>query len=925
MNSSDLWLRLRALFHRKRADHDLKDELDFHIQMLTRKNQSRGVDSDEARRQAWLRFGGLSRVEEECRDERRVRLIENVVQDLRLAIRRMSRDRGLTAVALISLALGIGANAAIFTLMNAVFLRSLPVRNPAGLLLLGDARSQGFSASIHDSVSAYSWDLYKHLRDADILESLAAFQSADNTVFSIRRPGWTSSSLAVVKPVSGNYFGVLGVDAAMGRTIATSDDLESATPTAVVSYRYWMERLDGSSGVVGSTISINGSPFSIIGVAAKGFFGDTLQPNPPSLWVPVSSIRRISPEAGSALDMPDMHWLYLIGRLKPGVSSVQARERLTAALQNWALSREGSNPSPEDLQRIKGTYIEFTPGGGGISHMRRDYSQTLWLLLGISLAVLTITCVNLANLLLARGTGRRIEDAVRHALGASRGRLIQQSMTESLTLAIAGGALGLMVGSEGVTLLLTLLFGTAHDIPIPTTPDIRVLAFTFVLSCAAAIFFGLLPALRVNAEIAPEIRRGSPGISGSALSLRRFGIGKTLIVLQVALALVVLAGAGSFARSLENLSHQSFGYNREHALIVRVDPIVAGYKYEQLGALYERLLSRLNAIAGVKSASLSTYSPFNGCCWSFSIAVEGLDPKENDDASAMLNRVSPRYFESIGTRVLQGRVFNERDTPGSQPVAVVNEVFVRHYIPGGNPIGKHFGIGNESTRNDIEIIGVVENAKYTQPRDDSRPMAFLPLLQLKAGAGAMRTGQYGSNFISAIELRSANDPAAIAHDVRQVLTEIDPGLLVINVTTLSDDVLRSLSRETVIAILAVFFGVLALVLACVGLYGLMAYIVQRRTGEIGIRIALGADRGQVIEMVLREALAQAITGVFIGIPVAFVTLHLVANQLFGVNPMDVRDSAIAALALVLCITVAAFIPAYRASRVDPLVALRHNA
>jgi len=846
MNSSDLWLRLRALFHRKRADHDLKDELDFHIQMLTRKNQSRGVESDEARRQAWLRFGGLSRFEEECRDERRVRLIENVVQDLRLAIRRMSRDRGLTAVALISLALGIGANAAIFTLMNAVFLRSLPVRNPAGLLLLGDARSQAFSACIHESVCSYWWDLYKPLRDADILESLAAFQSADNTVFSIRRPGWTSSSLAVVKPVSGNYFGVLGVDAAMGRTIATSDDLESATPTAVVSYRYWMERLDGSSGVVGSTISINGSPFSIIGVAAKGFFGDTLQPNPPSLWVPVSSIRRISPEAGSPLDMPDMHWLYLIGRLKPGVSSVQARERLTAALQNWALSREGSNPSPEDLQRIKGTYIEFTPGGGGISHMRRDYSQTLWLLLGISLAVLTITCVNLANLLLARGTGRRIEDAVRHALGASRGRLIQQSMTESLTLAIAGGALGLMVGSEGVTLLLTLLFGTAHDIPIPTTPDIRVLAFTFVLSCAAAIFFGLLPALRINAEIAPEIRRGSPGISGSALSLRRFGIGKTLIVLQVALALVVLAGAGSFARSLENLSHQSFGYNREHALIVRVDPIVAGYKYEQLGALYERLLSRLNAIAGVKSASLSTYSPFNGCCWSFSIAVEGLDPKENDDASAMLNRVSPRYFESIGTRVLQGRVFNERDTPGSQPVAVVNEVFVRHYFPGGNPIGKYFGIGNESTRNDIEIIGVVENAKYTQPRDDSRPMAFLPLLQLKAGAGAMRTGQYGSNFISAIELRSANDPAAIAHDVRQVLTEIDPGLLVINVTTLSDDVLRSLSRETVIAILAVFFGVLAFVLVCVCLYGLMAYIVQRRTGEIGIRFALGSDRGQVI-------------------------------------------------------------------------------
>jgi predicted permease len=291
----------------------------------------------------------------------------------------------------------------------------------------------------------------------------------------------------------------------------------------------------------------------------------------------------------------------------------------------------------------------------------------------------------------------------------------------------------------------------------------------------------------------------------------------------------------------------------------------------------------------------------------------------------MLNRVSPRYFESIGTQLMRGRAFSEHDTPGAQPVAVVNEAFVRQYIRDGNPIGKHFGIGGESTRNDLEIIGVVENAKYTDPRDDSRPMAFLPLLQLKAGPSAIRNNQYGSNFIETIELRSANDPTAIERDVRRVLAEIDPNLLVINVSTLSDDVQRSLSQETVVAILAGFFGALALVLACVGLYGLMAYVVQRRTGEIGIRIALGASSGQVIGMILSEAWAQAIAGIFIGIPLAFVTLRLVASRLFGVDPMDVQDSAIAALVLLLCITVAAFLPAYRASRVDPLVALRLNA
>ena len=397
-----------------------------------------------------------------------------------------------------------------------------------------------------------------------------------------------------------------------------------------------------------------------------------------------------------------------------------------------------------------------------------------------------------------------------------------------------------------------------------------------------------------------------------------------MIVVEVALALVVLAGAGSFARSLDNLSGQRFGFDREHVLIVDVDPVVAGYKYDRLAPLYGKIFSRLNAIPGVTSASLSFYSPFKGCCWSFSIAAEGFTPLEDEGASAMLNRVSPRYFETVSTRVLQGRTFDEHDTPASQAVAVVNEAFVRRYIPDGKPIGKHFGIGAESTRGDLEIVGVVDNAKYSSPREESRPMAFLPLLQLKAGPSSMNNGQYGSNFINAIEVRSSGNPTTVASEVRRILGEIDPGLVVFNMNTLSDNVLQALRQEYVIARLAMFFGLLALVLACVGLYGLMAYMIQRRTSEIGIRLALGADRGNVIGMVIRDALAQGIFGVLIGIPAAFIAIRLVASQLFGVGPTDLKDSVIAAAVLLLCIAIAAFVPAYRASRVDPVIALRHE-
>ncbi len=710
---------------------------------------------------------------------------------------------------------------------------------------------------------------------------------------------------------------MLGVNTALGRPISPSDDTPSAPPVAVVSFRYWKDKLRGDPSVIGSNISVGQTSFTVIGIAPREFYGETLRPDPPALWLPLSADVALNRER-ALLDKPDEHWLYLIGRLAPGVSRGQAQARLTAVLHNWLLAREGPAISAAERAQIARTYIELTPGGSGIVHMQREYSLTLRLLLGISIAVLLITCANIANLLLARGAARSSDTSLRLALGARRGRLIRQSLTESLTLALAGGALGVLAASAGTKVLITLFFRGADYVPIQTSPDLRVLVFTFAVSCGAAIVFGWLPAMRMTSNVAPVMKGASPGIKGSRLHRRSFGLGPALIVAEVALSMIVLAAAGAFARSLTNLSTQQFGFNRDGVLVLNIDTAHVGYDHSRLGPLYTRIYSRLNSLPGVKSASLSYYSPFNDCCWGFSAAVQGYTPKADDEVHARLNRVSPGYFQTIGTKILLGRTFDEHDVPGSKPVAVVNEEFVRRYLPHDNPIGRRFGIGGARHAGDLEIVGVVGNAKYDSPRDDPMPMAFLPLLNGRAGDSDE------SEFVNVIEVRSTGRPQTIAAEVRHALTEIDPALPILRVSSLSDDINLMLNQENVVASLAIFFGLVALVLSCLGVYGLMAYSVQRRTSEIGIRIALGARRASVTAMITREALLQGLTGVLIGIPAAFGALQLIANQLYGVSPDDPRYSSAAALVLLLCIAIAAYLPALRASRVDPLMALRYE-
>ena len=906
-------------FWKHHRDEDLERELRSDFELEAAELEKNGLSAEDARYAARRAFGNAALVKEDVRRQWSGVWLEDFVKDARYTWRDLRKAPVFAVTAIGTLALGIGANTAIFTVINAVLLKSLPVANPQDLVILGPAQASGNGKGIprDGSVSLFSYDLYKHLEGTHVFAGLCAVQSTTQTDVSIRRPEWAQSERGQATLVSGNYFDVLGVKAAVGRVIGSADDSSSAAQAAVVSFRFWKGRLGGDPSVIGSNIYVGGTSFIIIGVAPPEFYGETLRPNPPELWVPLSADRKLN-GSRALIDQPDEHWLYLIGRLAPGISAPQAQSRLNAELHNWLLSYAGPGISKEGRAEIGRAHIDLRAGGSGILHMQKNFSATLRLLLGICTAVLLITCANLGHLLLARGVARNTELSIRLALGASRARLLRQSLTESLTLALSGGLLGLFAAKFGTRLVIALFFRGTDYVPVETSSDLRVLAYTLGISCAAALIFGLLPAVRTITQIAPA----RPGIKGSRLSIRSNRAGASLIIAEVALSLMVLAIAATFARSLANLTGQRFGFDRDRVLVINVDTAHAGYDYHRLGTLYHEMYSRLNAIPGVKSASFSSYSPFNNCCSAFSISIEGYTPKTNHDFHSMLNRVSAGYFQTLGTKLLLGRTFTERDGAGSQPVAVVTEEFVRRFMPNQNPIGKRFGIGGPRHAADLEIVGVVEDAKYDTPSEEITPMAFFPLLQDRSSDVPGSADE--SNFINVIEVRSDGRPESVATSVRRVLAEIDPNLPALHVRTLSQNINLMLNQENVVAALAAFFGLIALMLSCLGVYGLTAYAVQQRTSEIGLRIALGARPGSVVEMIIGKALLRGFAGVLLGVPAAFAALRLVGNQLFGVSPNDPEYSCAAALILLLCSVAAAAAPALRASRVDPLVALKYE-
>ena len=834
-------------------------------------------------------------------------VLDDAKSDFAHAVRTLRSTPGFTAVAVVILAIGIGASAAIFTLIDRVLLQPLPVRDPDGLVLLGNGNGAGNAVGLQGgSFRLFSYDLYRRLRTLDGFQSLCAAQSTKSQI-AVRTPGASTAEPAWAKLVSGNYFDVLGTRAAAGRLLRTDDDAASADAVAVISFRYWKERLKGQASAIGTVVTVDRVPITIVGVAAAEFYGETLEADPPSFWIPISVDRRLDP-ARTLVDAPDQHWLYLIGRLAPPAAPAAMQARISLALQDWLRGRAGERLSPERAAAIGRTRVELTPARRGVTHTQRTYASVLRLLLTISAAVLLIACANIATLLLARGAARERERAIRVALGASRGRLIRQSLTESLTLAFAGGAAGLLATAWFADALLALAFSGAGYLPVATFPDLRVTAFVIAVSCGAAILFGALPAVGGRADVRIT---ASPPVRWT----------RTLVIGQVAIALVVLTAAAGLTRSLTALVRQSFGFNSAGVLVVTVDPARAGYTFDRLGPLYGEIQTRLSALPGVASAALSYYSPFTDCCWSFDVSVEGAE-SESAERSVLLNRVSAGCFETLGTRLLRGRTFGSLDTPASRRVAIVNEAFVRKYLGGTDPIGRRFGIGSNS-HTDLQIVGVVDNAKYESPRDEWQPMAFLPLLQIyPRGSTAARDDP--SQFIRTIVVRAADRPDALAPAVRRTLAAVDPDLAVLRVDTLSDEIARATVRENAIAVLSICFGLVALAVTCAGLYGSTAYGVERRAREIGIRMALGARQSVVLGAVIRDVLTQTAVGVLAGAFGAFAALRLLSSALYGVAARGPESTLLAAAILVGCVTAAGYLPARGASRIDPVDALRHE-
>jgi predicted permease len=919
--AKNLPLRLKALFRRRELDRDLEDEVAFHLAMRAASNRANGIEDEEARHAARRALGNVTSLKEVCREMWTFASLEGVLQDLRFAARKLRKNPGFTATAVLTLSLAIGANTAIFSLIDSVMLKTLPVPNPGQLYRIGEGRNCCVMDGLQGNFSIFSYALYKELRtNTPEFTAISAFSGGLNSL-SLRREGvGTPAEPFVGEFVSGDYFSTLEIGPAAGRLLGLNDDQSNAPPAVVMSYRVWREHYSLDPSIVGGSVLINGHPMTVIGVTPPGFFGETLRDDPPDFWVPLAQEPLIQGSA-SLLSHAELNWLYLMGRLKPGVQPVQVAAHVTTEVRQW-LSAQGQIPNRFKSEIAK-QHVSVSSASGGIPRLRDSSVEGLRLLAAASGLVLLIACANIANLLLAQGTAQRAQTVLRVALGAPRSRLLRQALIEAIVLGLLGGAAGLAVAYAGTQLILALAFRGAQYVPIQTAPSLTVLGFAALLSILTSIIFAAAPAWIGSRADAGETLRGVQRTIGQGASLPQKG----LIILQAALSLVLLTGAGLLTASLRNLEAQDFGFQTEGRLIIKIDPGLAGYTTEHLEPVYRSVKDRLRQIPGVQSVSLSLYSPMSDMNWSSGISIEGRPPSPNPDNfdGASWLRVGSDYFETVGTPLVRGRVIDVRDTPTSRHVAVINEAFARKYFPKSDPLGKHFGLGDASHRGDYEIVGIVGDAKYVDARDVAWPTFFRPLLQMESFKDpADQSSEVRSNFVHDIELRVAGRPQNLQPLIRETLAGIDANLPVLDMFTFGEQVSRNFNEERLISRLATLFGLLALALACIGLYGVLAYSVARRTQEIGIRMALGAARGGILRMVLREALLLAGIGVAIGVPSALAANQLLATVLFGLKATDPLVLAAATALLLIVAAFAAYFPAYRASAVDPMVALRYE-
>jgi predicted permease len=901
----------------KRRNADLERELRSDLDLEEEEQRESGRSPEEAHYAARRAFGNEALIQDQTHEAWGWSPVEHLLQDLRYGLRQMRRAPAFTATILLILALGIGAVTAVFSLINAALIRMLPVQNPERLVQF---KTISPSFPVND---AFSYPTYKALRtQTPVLDGALAFRRLHNVDFEVDG----RSSLAEGQVVSGNYFSLLGVRAALGRTLQSADEsVAGQNAVAVISYDYWRSRFALDPGIVGKKILLNNAAFTVIGVTEPEF--DGLQPGAHiDVSVPLTTELLVNPgfaAAGTRYDVltaPYRNWLYVMGHLRPGIAREQAAAGLQPVFaQSMRAAAEGLADAPYVRQAFLQLRLQLDPAGQGLSSLREQFSRPLWIVMAIVGFLLLIACANVAGLLLARAHAREREIAVRCAIGAGAGRILRQLMTESLLLALAGAALGMALAWIGSRALLAFMQHGRNPVTLRIHPDPAVLVFALSVTLLTAMVFGAIPAWRAaHSDPAYGLAPGRR-IAGDAIGRHRFG--KSLIILQVALSLVLLAAAGLLTRTLANLSSFYPGFNRDRVLLFSVDPTIIGYKLSAVRShtggsdnvlpLYEQLLARIRAIPGVRSASLSVHTPLSTNVSDTSVRVQGTPAANGSDLTSVdVEPVGPDYFATLQTPLLRGREFTADDRSGTPEVAIVNQSMARHYFGDADPLGRLISIplyrGDSSW---MRIVGEVRDVKVHDLREPATLMLYVPMLQAPEGAATF-------------EIRTAVDPASIQTAALAAVQSIDRRLPVYGVKTLNDQFADSMVEERLVASLSSAFGLLALLLTGVGLYGLAAYGVNRRVSEIGVRMALGAQRSRITRMILRETLFLVGCGMVLGMPAAALASRLVASQLFGVRPGDPLTFTLICVLMAIMSIAATYLPARRAASIDPMQALR---
>jgi len=850
--------------------------------------------------------------------------VGTILGELRYAVRQFWVARVFTATAVLTLALGIGGTTAIFTLMHAVMMRSLPVGDPSRLYRIGDGDACCVQGGPQERWGMFSFPLYERLKaDLPEFEELTAFQAGGPRVSVRRQNADVAARPLRSQYVTGTYFSTLGVNAFGGRLFTAAEDAPAAAPAVVISHHVWEGTYGADPSILGATLFVEGHPFTVIGITPPGFFGETLRGDPPDLFIPLQQEPVINGST-SILRQPISAWLRVIGRLRPGATTDAIGPRLTGILRQWMQYESGypSNWMPAIIEALPKQVITVVPAGSGVGIMKERYARSLQILLGVCGLVLLIACANVANLLLARSVARRGQTAVRLAMGASRRQIVTQALVESVLLAVAGGIAGLAVAIGAARLLLSLAFAGVTFLPIDTRPSPLVLLFAFGLALLTGLIFGAAPAWLATRTNPIDALRGAGRSTGDHSSFAR----RALLIVQATLSVVLVAGSTMLARSLGNLENQNFGFEIAGRVLVQLNRPPADYTLEKLAALYRNLEERLNRIPGMQGSGLALYNPLTDN-WGELVLVAGHPaPKPGEQAGASWDRVSANYLQNLGVKIVRGRHFSEADNETTAPVAVVNEAFVRRFFKSDeDPLEQHFGLDLPENVGTYRIVGVVRDAKFAgfaldQP---ARPMFYVPLAQTVPYTNPIMTRlERQSHFIGGLLLVTNTPPGTLEPLVKRAVAEADPNLTITTVRTLQQQVDRSFDQQRAVASLAGLFGSVALLLAAIGLYGVTAYTVSQRTNEIGIRMALGADRGNVVGMVLRVAFRRVLVGLVLGLPLAIGAGRLLSAQLYGVKYWDPLALGVAGIALAICAFIAAIIPAARAASISPMSALR---